>query len=61
MLSAAGFKPEFVLASDLPPIASIDAVVRHFPLPQNFSYPLVRVTVDGQAFYLAPDGTRRDE
>ncbi len=52
MLSAAGFKPEFVLASDLPPIASLDAVVRHFPLPQNFSYPLVRVAVDGQNYYL---------
>lgn len=52
MLAAAGFKPEFVLASDLPPIASIAGVVKHFPLPQNFQYPLVRVVVDGQPYYL---------
>lgn len=52
MLTAAGFKPEFVLASDLPPIAPINQVVKSFPLPQNFQYPLVRVTVDGQPYYL---------
>jgi hypothetical protein len=52
MLSAAGFKPEFVLASDLPPVGSIAEVVRNFPLPQNFNYPLVRVNVDGQVYYL---------
>ena len=52
MLSAAGFKPEFVLASDLPPVARIADVARHFPLPQNFQYPLVRVTVSGQTYYL---------
>ncbi len=52
MLAAAGFQPEFVLASELPPIASLASVVRTFPLPQNFQYPLVRVVVDGQAIYL---------
>jgi transglutaminase-like putative cysteine protease len=52
MLAAAGFKPEFVLASDLPPVASISDIARKFPLPQNFQYPLVRVVVDGQAYYL---------
>jgi transglutaminase-like putative cysteine protease len=52
MLTAAGFKPEFVLASDLPSIAPINKVVKSFPLPQNFAYPLVRVTVDGQPYYL---------
>ena len=52
MLSAAGFQPEFVLASDLPAIAPITKVVKKFPLPQDFQYPLVRVVVDGQAYYL---------
>jgi len=52
MLAAAGFKPEFVLASDLPPVTSIAGVVKNFPLPQNFQYPLVRVTVEGQPYYL---------
>jgi transglutaminase-like putative cysteine protease len=52
MLAAAGFQPEFVLASDLPPVASIAGVARNFPLPQYFQYPLVRVRVDGQAIYL---------
>ena len=33
MLSAAGFEPEFVLASDLPPIAGITNVALAFPLP----------------------------
>lgn len=52
MLAAAGFKPEFVLASDLPPVPRIAGVVKHFPLPQNFQYPLVRVVVAGQTYYL---------
>ena len=52
MLTAAGFKPEFVLASELPPVSSISDMARKFPLPQNFQYPLVRVTVDGQTCYL---------
>ena len=52
MLAAAGFQPEFVLASDLPPVAAIVAMAKHFPLPQNFQYPLVRVMVDGQPYYL---------
>jgi len=52
MLSAAGFKPEFVLASALPPIAGITNVSSAFPLPQAFQTPLVRVTLDGQTYYL---------
>ncbi|HVV70570.1 MAG TPA: DUF3857 domain-containing protein, partial [Verrucomicrobiae bacterium] len=52
LLSAAGFKPEFVLASGLPPIAAITNVTASFPLPQNFQAPLVKVTVDGTIYYL---------
>jgi transglutaminase-like putative cysteine protease len=52
MLTAAGFQPEFVLASDLPPIKGIDNVARKFPLPQAFQTPLVRVKVDGDTYYL---------
>ena len=52
MLAAAGFAPEFVLASDLPPIAGITKVTATFPLPETFQTPLVRVVVDGQAYYL---------
>jgi hypothetical protein len=52
MLSAAGFQPEFVLASELPPIAGITNVALAFPLPRSFEHPLVRVTVDGAAYYL---------
>jgi hypothetical protein len=52
MLTAAGFKPEFVLASELPPVASIADMAKNFPLPQNFDYPLVRVAVAGQSYYL---------
>ena len=52
MLTAAGFKPEFVLASELPALKVIATVTKAFPLPQNFQTPLVRVTVDGEAYYL---------
>jgi len=52
MLSAAGFKPEFVLASELPPIAGITNVALAFPLPRSFEHPLVRVSVDGVTYYL---------
>ena len=52
MLSAAGFKPEFVLASSLPAIAGITNVTSSFPLPQSFQAPLVRVLVGGTAYYL---------
>ncbi len=52
LLKAAGFKPEFVLASDLPPLTGIAGVVKTFPLPQEFQYPLVRVVVAGQTYYL---------
>jgi transglutaminase-like putative cysteine protease len=52
MLSAAGFQPEFVLASSLPPIAGITNITATFPLPEDFQSPLVRVAVDGRTFYL---------
>jgi hypothetical protein len=52
MLSAAGFRPEFVLASGLPPIPGIAKVAKSFPLPQLFQDPLVRIKVGGQTYYL---------
>ncbi|WP_040546497.1 DUF3857 domain-containing protein [Pedosphaera parvula] len=52
MLSVAGFRPEFVLASALPPIASITNVAMSFPLPESFHWPLVRITLDGEIYYL---------
>ncbi len=52
MLTAAGFQPEFVMASDLPPVAALAKVAQSFPLPDEFQMPLVRVTVDGQDYYL---------
>jgi hypothetical protein len=52
MLSAAGFAPEFVMASSLPPIAGVTNVTAQLPLPQNFNGPLVRVAVDGETIYL---------
>jgi transglutaminase-like putative cysteine protease len=52
MLAAAGLKPEFVLASALPPVEGITNVTASFPLPHSFQYPLVRVMVDGTAYYL---------
>ncbi|MGO8696910.1 MAG: DUF3857 domain-containing protein [Limisphaerales bacterium] len=51
MLKAAGFQPEFVLASGLPPIAGITNVAFSFPLPYAFQEPLVRVELDGQTYY----------
>lgn len=51
MLSAAGFQPEFVMASDLPPVAALAKVARSFPLPDDFQSPLVKVNVDGQDYY----------
>jgi transglutaminase-like putative cysteine protease len=52
MLSAAGFQPQFVLASGLPPISGITNVATTFPLPQNFQTPLVRVSADKETYYL---------
>jgi hypothetical protein len=52
MLTAAGFAPEFVLASELPPIAGITNVSLSFPLPDSFALPLVKVAVDGVNYYL---------
>ncbi len=51
MLTAAGFQPEFVLASDLPAVDSIQKVAT-FPFPLNFNSPLVKVRFDGQTYYL---------
>jgi transglutaminase-like putative cysteine protease len=52
MLTAAGFQPEFVMASSLPPIAGIKNVALSFPLPYSFQSPLVRITLDGETYYL---------
>jgi transglutaminase-like putative cysteine protease len=52
MLSAAGFKPEFVLASDLPAMDGVQKVATSFPLPDSFGTPLVKVSVDGVTYYL---------
>ncbi len=52
MLTAAGFQPEFVLASCLPPITGITNVAATFPLPHAFTAPLVRVSADGATYYL---------
>jgi transglutaminase-like putative cysteine protease len=52
MLSAAGLQPEFVMASDLPPVEGINKVARKIPLPDNFAAPLVRVSIDGENYYL---------
>jgi transglutaminase-like putative cysteine protease len=52
MLKAAGFQPQFVLASGLPPIGPITKVAGSFPLPNSFSAPLVRVTIDDVTYYL---------
>jgi hypothetical protein len=52
MLSAAGFHPEFVLASNLPPMKGIREAATSFPLPEDFDAPLVKLTLDGQDYYL---------
>jgi len=52
MLTAAGFHPEFVLASSLPPISGITNFTASFPLPQNFHSPLVRIALEGETYYL---------
>jgi transglutaminase-like putative cysteine protease len=52
MLSAAGYQPEFVLVSDLPAISGITNVAMTFPLPRNFQTPLVRITLEGEDYYL---------
>jgi len=52
LLTAAGFQPEFVLASDLPPIPEFQKTASTFPLPEEFSVPLVKVTLDGVSYYL---------
>ena len=52
MLTAAGFQPEFVLASGLPPIAQITNLTKSFPMAQSFQMPLVRVSLEGESYYL---------
>lgn len=52
MLSVAGYSPEFVLASGLPPVAGITNLLMSFPLPQYFQSVLVRVRLDGTTYYL---------
>jgi transglutaminase-like putative cysteine protease len=52
MLTAAGFQPEFVLASDLPPMDGVRDIATTFPLPDSYDTPLVKVALDGQTYYL---------
>ncbi len=52
MLTAVGLHPEFVLASKLPPIDSVNKVVKALPIPQEFVKPLVKMSVEGQVYYL---------
>jgi transglutaminase-like putative cysteine protease len=52
MLKAAGFRAQFVMASDLPAISDITNITQAFPLPDEFQTPLVRVTVNGEYYYL---------
>ena len=52
MLHAAGFHPELIMASGLPPVAGINHIAKSFPLPDDFQTPLVKISVDGQDYYL---------
>jgi transglutaminase-like putative cysteine protease len=52
MLKSVGFDPEFVLASQLPAIPAMSERVAAFPSLSEFRTPLVRVVLDGQAYYL---------
>jgi len=52
MLTAAGFQPEFVLASDLPAMDRVKSIATSFPLPDSFDTPLVKVSLDGQTYFL---------
>ncbi|MDD5673224.1 MAG: DUF3857 domain-containing protein, partial [Chitinivibrionales bacterium] len=52
MLSVAGFHPEFVLASNLPSIKKLTNVAKEFPLANLFQMPLVKISLDGDIYYL---------
>ncbi|HEY3763227.1 MAG TPA: DUF3857 domain-containing protein [Verrucomicrobiae bacterium] len=52
MLTAAGFHPEIVMASGLPPVTGINQTAHSFPLPDEFQTPLVRISLDGNDYYL---------
>jgi|CZKI01.1.fsa_nt_gi transglutaminase-like putative cysteine protease len=51
MLSAAGLKPEFVLASPEPAIDPLRKVAAAFPLPYEFQSVLVRVRAGSESYY----------
>lgn len=52
MLQAIGFKPEFVVASELPAIPPISVSLASVENPGAFETPLIKVEVEGQATYL---------
>ena len=52
MLKAAGFDPQFIVASGLPPVPVITGITKSFPLPNDFQLPLIKITVDGEEYYL---------
>ena len=51
MLTAAGFKPQFVLASELPPLPEIRRALKTLPMPHYFGAPLIRVCLGGETYY----------
>ena len=51
MLSAAGFKPEFVLGSPDPAISVLSDVATKFPLPNEFQAVLVKVQMGDDTYY----------
>ena len=51
MLSAAGFKPEFVLGSPEPSIDSLRQIATTFPFPHEFQTVLVKVQVGDESYY----------
>ena len=52
MLAAAGFQPEFILASNLTSATGLVRFAGAYPLPSAFTMPLVRVKIDGVTYYL---------
>ena len=52
MLTAAGFQPQLIMASELPPVAGIKNVAKSFPLPDDFQSPLVKISIGGDDYYL---------
>lgn len=52
LLSADGFNPRFVLASDVPPVRGLRQAAEAPPIVADFDTPLVRVAVGNDDYYL---------